>query len=53
MEALEARASPTILTSFTNKAMVFFSTRVVPRKVMVNMMGGQSPVKPKAPQLSS
>lgn len=53
LEALEARSSPTILTSFTNKAMVFFSTRVVPRKVMVNMMGGQSPVKPKAPQLSS
>jgi len=43
LHALKQRSSPTILTSFTNKAMVFFSTRLVPRKAMVTMMGGQSP----------
>ena len=48
MRALESRSSPTVLTSLTNKAMVFFSTRMIPRKVMVNMMGGQSPAKPPA-----
>ena len=48
LSALERRSSPTVLTSFTNKAMVFFSTRMIPRKLMVNMMGGQSPVKPQA-----
>ncbi len=43
MAALRSRSSPTVLTSFLNKAMVFMSTRMMPRKVMVNMMGGQSP----------
>lgn len=52
MSALESRSKPVILTSFVNKAMVFFSTRMIPRKLMVNMMGGQSPVKPQA-QLKS
>ena len=53
MAALRSRSSPTILTSFTNKAMVFFSTRLIPRKAMVNLMGGQSPVKASAPQLKA
>lgn len=53
MGALKSRSSPTVLTSFTNKAMVFFSTRMVPRKMMVNMMGAQSPVKPAAAQLKA
>lgn len=46
LSALESRSSPTILTSFANKAMVFVSTRMIPRKTMVNMMGGQSPKAP-------
>ena len=45
MAALRSRSSPSVLTSFTNKAMVFLNTRVLPRKAMVNLMGGQSPVK--------
>ncbi|MBS1151830.1 MAG: putative oxidoreductase, family [Myxococcaceae bacterium] len=53
MAALESRSSPTILTSFTNKAMVFFSTRIIPRKAMVNLMGGQSPVKRAPAQLKA
>ena len=53
MAALESRSSPTILTSFVNKAMVFMNTRVLPRKSMVNLMGGQSPVKPQQGQLKS
>ena len=52
MNALKSRSSPSILTSFTNKAMVFFNTRMLPRKAMVNLMGGQSPVKQPA-QLKS
>jgi uncharacterized protein len=47
MKALRSRSTPTILTSFTNKAMVFMNTRVMPRKVMVNIMGGNSPVQQK------
>jgi short-subunit dehydrogenase len=47
MAALKSRSSPTILTSFVNKAMVFMNTRMMPRKSMVNLMGGQSPVKPQ------
>jgi short-subunit dehydrogenase len=45
MKAIASRSSPTILTSFTNKAMVFVQTRLFPRRAMVNMMGGNSPVK--------
>ncbi|MFT3709675.1 MAG: SDR family NAD(P)-dependent oxidoreductase [Archangium sp.] len=45
MKALASRSQPTILTSFTNKAMVFMQTRLFPRRAMVNMMGGNSPVK--------
>ncbi len=48
MRALKRRSTPTVLTSFINKAMVFMNTRLMPRKTMVSMMGGQSPVKPKA-----
>lgn len=51
MAALKSRSSPTVLTSFMNKAMVFMSARVMPRKVMVNMMGGQSKTAKSAPQL--
>ena len=40
---LQKRSSPSVLTSFTNKAMVFFSTRMMPRKSMVSMMGAQAP----------
>jgi short-subunit dehydrogenase len=47
MKALASRSSPTILTSFTNKAMVFLNTRLVPRKTMVTLMGGNSPVPQK------
>jgi uncharacterized protein len=43
MRALKRRSSPTVLTSFANKAMVFFSTRLVPRKTMIKTMGGNSP----------
>lgn len=53
MAALESRSHPTILTSFVNKAMVFMNTRIMPRKAMVNMMGGQSPVKSQPAQLKS
>ncbi len=52
MQMLADRSKPTVLTSFTNKAMVFFSTRLMPRKTMVSMMGGSSPAKPH-PQLKS
>ena len=45
MAALASRSSPTILTSFLNKAMVFVNTRVLPRKSMITFMGGNSPVK--------
>ncbi|MFT3836584.1 MAG: SDR family NAD(P)-dependent oxidoreductase [Myxococcaceae bacterium] len=47
MAALASRSSPTVLTSFTNKAMVFLNTRLMPRKSMVNMMGGLGPIGPK------
>jgi hypothetical protein len=53
MAALQARSQPVILTSFVNKAMVFVNTRVMPRRAMVNMMGGQSPVKPPAQQIKA
>ncbi len=53
MRALAARSKPTVLTSFTNKAMVFMSTRLMPRKTMVTMMGGNSPAKKPAPQLKA
>jgi short-subunit dehydrogenase len=53
MAALKRRSSPTILTSFVNKAMVFMNTRMLPRRSMVNLMGGQSPVKPQPAQLKS
>ncbi|MFN0061377.1 MAG: SDR family NAD(P)-dependent oxidoreductase [Myxococcaceae bacterium] len=53
MTALRRRASPTVLTSFTNKAMVFFGTRMIPRRSMVKMMGGQSPVAQKAAAAST
>ncbi|MBK7859618.1 MAG: SDR family NAD(P)-dependent oxidoreductase [Archangiaceae bacterium] len=46
MKALKSRSSPTVLTSFTNKAMVFLQTRLMPNKVRVNIMGGQGPAKP-------
>ena len=46
LDALEGRSKPIILTSFTNKAMVFLNTRLLPRKTMVNIMGGQSPAQP-------
>lgn len=52
MKALEARSSPTVVSGFANKAMLF-STRLMPRKAMVNMMGGQAPAPPKPPQLTS
>jgi uncharacterized protein len=53
LAALERRASPTILTSFLNKAMVFVNTRMLPRRAMINLMGGQSPVKPPAASLKA
>ena len=43
MHALTSRSSPTIVSGFMNKAMVFFTNRLLPRKAMVNMMGKQSP----------
>ena len=46
LDALEGRSKPIILTSVTNKAMVFLNTRLLPRKTMVNIMGGQSPAQP-------
>ncbi|MFO0722211.1 MAG: SDR family NAD(P)-dependent oxidoreductase [Myxococcota bacterium] len=49
MQALRQRSSPTVLTSFLNKAMVFMNTRMMPRKTMVNLMGGMSPVKSSKP----
>ena len=52
MVALKKRSSPTVLTSFINKAMVFLNTRLMPRRSMVNIMGGQSPVKAE-PQLKA
>ena len=45
MKALKRRKRPTILTSFMNKAMCFVTNRLMTRKAMVGMMGGQSPVK--------
>ncbi len=43
MKALKRRKRPTILTSFTNKAMCFVTNRLLTRKAMVSMMGGQAP----------
>ena len=45
MAQLRRRSNPNALTSFKMRAMVFFSTRIMPRKTMVTMMGGNSPVK--------
>lgn len=39
MDALAERSSPTIICGFSNRAMVF-ATRFMPRKSMVNLMGG-------------
>ena len=43
MHALERRKSPTIVSGFMNKAMVFMTNRLMSRKAMVNLMGKQSP----------
>jgi short-subunit dehydrogenase len=43
MRALRSRSAPTIVSGFVNKAMIFFTNRLLPRKAMVNMMGNQSP----------
>lgn len=51
MAALRRRSSPTVLTSFTNKAMVFMTNRLMSRKAMVTMMGGQSGVLKTPAQL--
>jgi short-subunit dehydrogenase len=53
MTALASRSSPTILTSFVFKAMVFVNTRLMTRKAMVNSMGAQSPVKSQPVQLGA
>ena len=45
MHALARRSSPTVLTSFQNKAMVFMMTKVMPRTTRINMMGGNAPGK--------
>jgi len=43
MHALKSRKSPTIVSGFMNKAMVFMTNRLMTRKGMVNLMGKQSP----------
>jgi uncharacterized protein len=44
MSALKSRSSPTVVSGFTNKAMIFFTNRLLPRSAMVNIMGKNSPL---------
>ncbi len=44
MSALKSRSSPTVVSGFSNKAMIFFTNRLLPRSAMVNMMGKNSPL---------
>ncbi len=52
MHALAKRSSPTVLTSFQNKAMVFMMTKVMPRTVRLNIMGGNAPGTKALPRSS-
>jgi short-subunit dehydrogenase len=46
MVGLRRRGSPTIISGFNNRAMIF-ATRFMPRKSIVNMMGGFGPAAPR------